>query len=124
MLPHQLNRMARHCSVGLAQVGGHGIGRNHSGDIILAISTANRPDERVMTAQVNGVGPIEINKIDIIKNESIDTMFRAASEATEEAILNSMIAGREGRLGYNGIKLDGFPVDMVRDVLQKYQVVV
>jgi D-aminopeptidase len=76
-----------------------------------------------MTAQVNGVGPVETNQIAIIKNESIDTMFRAASEATEEAILNSMIAGREGRDGYDGIRLDGFPVDMVREILKTHLVV-
>lgn len=122
MLPHQLNRLARHCAVGLAQVGGHGVGRNFSGDIILALSTANKPDERVMTAQVSGVGPVEVNQIEIIKNESMDTMFRAASEATEEAILNSMVAGREGRSGFDGIRLDGFPVELVKELLAKYRV--
>jgi D-aminopeptidase len=86
MLPHQLNRLARHCTVGLAQVGGHGVGRNFSGDIILALSTANKPNELVTTPQVVGVGPVETNQIEIIKNGSVDTMFRAASEATEEAI--------------------------------------
>ena len=50
-----------------------------------------------MTPQVNGVGPVEVNQIEIIKNESIDAMFRAASEVTEEAVLNSMVAGRAGR---------------------------
>ncbi len=124
MLPHQLNRMARHCAVGLAQVGGHGVGRNHSGDIILALSTANKPNELVTTAQVKGIAPVEINDIKIIRNESIDTLFRAASEATEEAILNSMIAGRAGRTGYDEIMLDGFPVDLVKDLLAKYLVVI
>lgn len=124
MLPHQLNRLARHCAVGLAQVGGHGIGRTYSGDIVLAISTANKPDERVMTGQVLGIVPVETNPINIIKNESIDTMFKAASEATEEAILNSMIAGRTGRTGYEGIRLDGFPVEQVKDMLKKYRVIV
>jgi D-aminopeptidase len=124
MLPHQLNRMARHCAIGLAQVGGHGVGRNHSGDIILALSTANKPNELVTTAQVKGIAPVEINDIKIIKNESIDTLFRAASEATEEAILNSMIAGRAGRTGYDEIRLDGFPVDLVKDLLAKYRVVI
>ncbi|CAG8961952.1 hypothetical protein HYFRA_00013732 [Hymenoscyphus fraxineus] len=109
MLPHQLNRLARHCAVGLAQVGGHGIGRNFSGDIILAISTGNKTVERVMTPQVLGVVPVETNTIDIIKNGSVDTLFRAASEVTEEAILNSMIAGREGRRGYNDMELPGLP---------------
>jgi D-aminopeptidase len=121
MLPHQLNRLARHCAVGLAQVGGHGVGRNHSGDIILTLSTANKPDERVMTPQVNGVGPVEVNQIEIIKNESIDAMFRAASEVTEEAILNSMVAGRAGRTGFEGRRLDGFPVDAVKEMLAEYR---
>lgn len=121
MLPHPLNRLARHCAVGLAQVGGHGVGRNHSGDIILTLSTANKPDERVMTPQVNGVGPVEVNQIEIIKNESIDAMFRAASEVTEEAILNSMVAGRAGRTGFEGRRLDGFPVDAVKEMLAEYR---
>ncbi len=122
VLPHQLTRMARHCAVGLAQVGGHGIGSNHSGDIILCLSTANKPVERVMTPRVNGVTLIEKNQIEIIKNESIDAMFRAASEETEEAILNSMIAGRDGRTGFEGIHFDGLPVDLVKEMLKKYRV--
>src|SRR4051812_40919983 len=124
MLPHQLNRLARHCAVGLAQVGGHGVGRNFSGDIILALSTGNKPIERVIKPQVLGIAPVETNDIEIIKNESIDTMFRAASEVTEEAILNSMIAGREGRTGNKGVKLPGLPVDRVKELLKKYRVIV
>ncbi len=122
MLPHQLNCLARHCAVGLAQVGGHGVGRNHSGDIILTLSTANKPNERVMTPQINGIGPVKTNQIEIIKNESIDTMFRAASEATEEAILNSIVADREGRTGFKGTSLNGFPVGLVKQLLAKYWV--
>lgn len=105
-------------------VGGHGIGRNFSGDIILAISTGNKTVERVMTPQVLGIAPVETNTIEITKNESVDSMFRAASEVTEEAILNSMIAGREGRRGYDKLELPGLPVDRVRDLLSKYRVVV
>lgn len=124
MLPHQLNRLARHCAIGLAQVGGHGVGRNHSGDIILAISTANKPNEINHTPQVRGMVPVETNQVEIIKNESIDTMFRAASLATEEAILNSMIAGREGRRGFNGMTLEGLPVKRVAELLQIHRVVI
>ncbi len=100
LVHHQLNRVARHCAVGLAQVGGHGVGRNHSGDIIVALSTGNNPNEINNTPQVDGVCPVEVNHIKQIKNESIDAMFRAASEATEEAILNSRVSGRAGRTGY------------------------
>jgi D-aminopeptidase len=124
MLPHQLNRLARHCAVGLAQVGGHGIGRNHSGDIILAISTANRTNEINSTVAVRGIVPVEINTIEIIKNESIDSMFQAASFATEEAILNSLIAGRDGRRGFEGRVLDGLPVERVKELLKQYLVIV
>lgn len=122
MLPHQLNRLARHCAVGLAQVGGHGIGRNHSGDIIVALSTANKPNELASAPQVMGVGPVDTNQIEIIRNECVDAMFRAASEATEEAILNSMIAGRAGRTGYQGLHLPGLPVNRVRELLAKHRV--
>lgn len=124
MLPHQLNRLARHCAVGLAQVGGHGVGRNHSGDIILAISTANKANEINATPTVRGMPLVETNTIEIIKNESIDTMFRAASLATEEAILNSLVAGREGRTGFNGVRLEGLAVERVKELLKKHLVVV
>ncbi|KAB8299326.1 hypothetical protein EYC80_001399 [Monilinia laxa] len=122
LLPHQLNRVARHCAVGLAQVGGHGVGRNHSGDIILALSTGNRPNEIVDESQVNGLSKIEVNDIKVIKNDSIETLFRAASEATEEAILNSIIAGRDGRTGFQGYRLEGLPVDRVRQLMEKHRV--
>ena len=100
------------------------MGRNHSGDIVLAISTANKPNELNETKQVDGVCPVELNQVKIIKNESIDTMFRAASEATEEAILNSIVAGRAGRTGNQGYKLAGFPVERVKELLMKHLVVV
>ncbi|KAG4410771.1 hypothetical protein IFR04_016093 [Cadophora malorum] len=122
MLPHQLVRLSRHCAVGLTQVGGHGVGTNFSGDIILSLSTGNKTNERVLNTPKNGISVIESNDIKIIKNESMDTMFRAASEATEEAILNSLVAGREGRTGHNGIRLDGFPVELVCELLEKYRV--
>lgn len=125
MLPHQLNRLARHAAVGLAQVGGHGVGSNHSGDIILAISTASRTDEIPSTPKSpSGIVVVETNTIEIIKNESIDTMFRAASEATEEAILNSIVAGREGRRGFEGVTIEGLPVERVKELLRQYRVVV
>lgn len=114
--------VARHCAVGLSQFGGHGLGRNHSGDIILALSTGNKTNELVDEPQVDGLSKIEANDIKIIKNESIETLFRAASEATEEEILNFMIVGRDGRTGFKGCRLEGLPVDRVRELVKKYRV--
>lgn len=125
MLPHQLNRLARHCAIGLTLVGGHGVGGNPSGDIILTVSTANKTDE--ITAQsrdATGCVAVEKNQIEIVKNESIDMLFRAASEVTEEAILNSIVAGRAGRTGFEGRKLDGLPVEKIKEVLKNHLVVV
>jgi D-aminopeptidase len=125
MLPHQLDRLARHCAIGLALVGGHGVGANPSGDIVLTISTANRTNE--ITAQsrdATGFVAVEKNQIEIVKNESIDMLFRAASEVTEEAILNSIVAGRAGRTGFEGRKLDGLPVEKIKEILKNHLVVV
>jgi D-aminopeptidase len=100
------------------------VGSTHSGDIILAISTTNKPDEIVSSEKIGLQRPVKVNKIEIIKNESMDAMFRAASETTEEAILNSIVAGRAGRTGFKGYKLEGFPVTRAKELLEKYRVVV
>jgi D-aminopeptidase len=105
-------------------VGGHGVGRNHFSDIVLALSTANTPNELAGSAQIRGMPPIETNSIEILKNESMDSIFRAASEATEEAILNSMVASREGRTGFQGLRLEGLPVGKVKELLGRHLVVV
>ncbi|KAK5011869.1 hypothetical protein LTR60_004682, partial [Cryomyces antarcticus] len=100
MLPHQLTRLAQRASIGLSQVGGHGTARNFSGDIFLAVSTANRPTDQLAGPTPSHAQPrVETWTAATVKNESVDALFRAASEATEEAVLNSMVAGREGRTG-------------------------
>jgi len=123
MVPHQLVRLAQRAGVGLSQVGGHGIGRNHSGDIFLAISTANKPDEQLSGPEPNfKQPPIEVNQLEAMRNECVDSIFQAASEATEEAILNSLVAARAGRTGFQGVRADGLPVDRVKELLKKHLV--
>ena len=65
---------------------------------------------------------IQTNSIQVIKNESINGLFRAASEATEEAILNSLVGARDGMTGQ--MRLEGLPVERVRELLEEYLVVV
>lgn len=87
LLPLQCQRLARRATTGMAWVGG--IGGNGSGDIFLAFSTGNRIIEQERIASVRMCHP-----------EMMTDLFQAAAEATEEAILNALVAAQTmtGRL--------------------------
>lgn len=119
---HQLNRLARHATVGLAQVGGHGIGRTFSGDIFLALSTAEHGPEQLENTEMRHMNPTQTYTTEVVKNESVDPYFFACAEAVEEAILNSMVGGREGKVGVDGTRVEGFPVEKVRQILNRHLV--
>ena len=107
LLPHQLKRLAKRATVGLARVGG--IGANSSGDIFLAFSTAtNRP-----TAEAN------VRLAPMLDNDAIDPFFAAAAQATEESIVNAMVAA-ETMTGINGNKVYALPHDRLAEALRKY----
>tara|TARA_R110002020_G_scaffold48286_6_gene137684 strand:+ start:52310 stop:53437 length:1128 start_codon:yes stop_codon:yes gene_type:complete len=89
-LPHQLKRLARRASFGIGRTGG--MATHGSGDLFLAFSTA-----------ASDLGGGAIRTVRFIPDEDIDPFFEAVVQATEEAILNSMIAnqtmvGRDGNL--------------------------
>ncbi|WP_119391264.1 DmpA family aminopeptidase [Taklimakanibacter lacteus] len=106
---HQLKRIARRVPIGLARTGG--IGHNSSGDIFLAFSTAN---EAAFTAKRG-----ELRRMEAVGTGDIDPLFEATIEATEEAIIDSMIANEtmEGRDGNRSVAL---PHDQLIDVMKKY----
>ena len=90
--PHQLKRLARRVPMGLARTGA--VGNNSSGDIFLAFSTAN---ERAYE-----IGPARLRDASFLQNDAIDRLFNAVVEATEEAVIDSMVCsqtmvGRDGR---------------------------
>lgn len=89
LLPHQLKRLTRRAALGLSRTGS--IASNGSGDIFIAFSTAN-DDVNQMTS---GGG------IESVPNEEIVPLFEATVQATEEAIINALVAGRTmtGNLG-------------------------
>jgi D-aminopeptidase len=107
LIPIQCQRLARRATTGLAWVGG--IGANGSGDIFLAFSTANtvRPDDQV--SQVRSIGP-----------DAMTLLFEAAAEATEEAILNAMIAA-ETMTGFLGRTVHALPHDKLLAVMRRYR---
>lgn len=90
-LPHQLKRLARRVPLGIAWTGG--LGYNSSGDIFVAFSTANPEATRAEAGKLASA--------EFIPDFDIDPFFDAVVNATEEAILNSMVAnedmtGRDG----------------------------
>jgi D-aminopeptidase len=105
--PHQLKRLARRVPLGLARTGT--IGSNSSGDIFLAFSTAN---EMSFT-------PEAMRNADYVSNGAIDDLFRAVVEATEEAVLDSMICN-ETMVGRNGNTSIALPHDQLMDLMKRY----
>ena len=95
LLPAQLQRLARRMPLGLARTGG--IAHNSSGDLFLAFSTAcPQPGE-------NG-----LERWDVLPNTGLDQLFAAAVQATEEAILNALMAG-EPMTGFQGHCVTALP---------------
>jgi len=107
LLPHQLKRIAKRASLGVGRLGG--TGGNPSGDIFVAFSTANpgaaKPDASVV--------------VTMLPNERIDPLFQATIQATEEAIVNAMVAA-ETMTGINGMRVYALPHERLRAALRKY----
>jgi D-aminopeptidase len=107
LLPHQLKRIARRASLGLARTGS--ISGNSSGDIFLAFSTANPQADAAP-------GP---NTVQTVSNDRISPLFTATVEATEEAIVNAMV-GATTMTGIDGHTVVALPHDQLQRVLKKY----
>ncbi len=108
LLPHQLKRLARRASHGLARTGG--TSGNGSGDLFIAFSTANP-----------GVATPEkpTHSVQTIPNDRLDPILNATVQAVEEAIINSIVANQT-MTGAEGRKVIALPHDRVRDALKKY----
>ena len=110
VLPHQLKRLAKRATIGMARTGS--MGGNGSGDIFLAFSTANP-----QAAQPDAKG---LSNIQALSNEHIDPLLSASALGTEEAIINSMIAA-EDMTGHKGVSIKSLPHEGVRNVLREYK---
>lgn len=107
LLPHQLKRLVKRVSLAIGSMGGRG--ENSSGDIFIAFSTANPEASKTLG----------IAQISMLPNERINLLFRATVDATEEAIVNAMVAA-ETMKGINGNTVHALPHDRLREVLKKY----
>ena len=107
LLPHQLDRIARRAGMGLARMGS--FAGNGSGDIFVAFSTAN---PQAMEGE-------SVRRAEFLENGGLDPLFEAAVQATEEAIVNSMVAARDmqGNAGTSAVAL---PHDVLSDLMKRY----
>lgn len=106
LVSSQLKRLARRATMGLARTGS--ISGNGSGDLFLAMSVANH--------DVKSEG---VSTVTMLGNESLDPLFEATVEATEEAIVNAMV-GAKTMVGIDGHTVIGLPHDKLIEVLRKY----
>jgi len=107
LLPHQLERIARRATLGLARTGA--TSGNGSGDIFIAFSTAN-----AKAASASGVASVQM-----VSNDRISALFSATVQATEEAIVNALVAGETMR-GIDNHLVTALPHDTLKSLLKKY----
>jgi D-aminopeptidase len=117
--PLQLQRLAKRATVGLSRVGGYG--HNPSGDIFLAFSTANKIPVQTVTAKNRAVDPFKAAamKVDIVDDQSINAVFEAAADATEEAIYNALFMA-ESMVGFRGHTAEALDLEKVKEIMEKY----
>ena len=107
LIPTQLKRLAHRVTDGLGRLGS--ISGNGSGDIFIAFSTANPHSyygERPATIQT-------------VINDHMDPIFEATVQATEEAVVNALVAAQD-MTGRDNHKVISLPHDQLREVLKKY----
>jgi L-aminopeptidase/D-esterase-like protein len=108
LLPSQMKRIAKRVTLGLGRLGS--ISGDGSGDIFIAFSTAN-PGTGL--AQKNPVG------VQMLPNDRMDALFEATVQATEEAVVNALVAAKT-MIGADGHTVEALPHDRLREVLKKY----
>jgi D-aminopeptidase len=109
VLAHQLKRIARRVPMGLARTGT--VGNNSSGDIFLAFSTAN---EEAFAHRGGGAVNMEA-----LPHGSLDPLFKATAEATEEAVIDAMLDA-DTMVGRDGNKAIALPHDELVAAMRKY----
>ncbi len=107
LMPHQLKRIARRLTIGLARTGS--VSGNGSGDLFIAFSTANASSAKRS----------DVENVKMLRNSRMDPLFTAAVQATEEAIINALIAART-MVGINGYRVEAIPHDRLADLMRKY----
>lgn len=106
LLPHQLKRIARRLTIGLGRTGS--VSGNGSGDLFIAFSTV----------RVGAAGKTGVIATKMLSNEFIDPLFTVAVQASEEAIVNALVAA-ETMTGFNNHRIEAIPHDDLREIFAK-----
>ena len=114
LIPTQCDRLAQRVGLGVSRTGG--MGEHSSGDIFIAFSTGNRG---LPTSQESNTGLLTV-PLTMLTNAYISNLFEAVLEATEEAIVNALVAaetmtGRDGNTAYK------LPLDRLIEVINSYR---
>jgi D-aminopeptidase len=107
LLPHQLRRVARRAALGVGRMGG--IASQSSGDLFIAFSTTS----------VGNPGERGVRAVEMLGEERITPVYEATVQATEEAIINAMLAAKTMR-GADNYVVPALPHDRLRQVMRKY----
>jgi L-aminopeptidase/D-esterase-like protein len=107
LLPTQIKRLVTRTTLGLARIGG--MGYNGSGDIFVGFTTANRA---AAAARSGAIG------LEMLPNDLLNPFISASVHATEEAILNAMLAA-ETLTGINGYTVPALPHDRLSEIMRR-----
>lgn len=113
LLPHQCRRLAQRAALGVAMMGA--AGENDSGDLFLAFATGNRR----LSADEDDEPLPSVHAVTALADKQLDPLFYAVIEATEEAVVNALIAA-ETMVGRDGITAHAIPHDLLRQAMDRY----
>lgn len=113
LLPHQCERLAQRAGLGVARMGG--VGANSSGDLFVAFATGNA--ELPLAPEDAADSPLEA--VRMIPDGAITPLFEGAVDATEEAIVNALVAAQT-MTGRDGITAYALPHDRLQECMRKY----
>jgi L-aminopeptidase/D-esterase-like protein len=108
LLPHQLKKIAKRVSLGVGRMGG--LGENSSGDIFVAFSTMPLPATDSVT---------HARTVQTLDDDWLNPLYQATVSATEEAILNAMLAA-DDMVGADNFTVPALPADRLVAALRKF----
>ncbi len=112
LLPHQCERLAQRAGLGIARAGG--TGGHTSGDLFIAFATGNR-----LPIEIEDQRPVVTYDVRAVGDRVIDALFDGAIEATEEAIINALVAATT-TVGRDGITAHALPHDRLVEAMARF----